>query len=163
LKENRLLPFMLPLSVTVIVPGILVRLFGKRSPCRSVQLPVGMTLITMGFFMLAWTVSLFRRIGKGSLASWDPTRELVVEGPYSHTRNPMISGVLSILAGESVLFGSWPILVWASVFCAINTTYFKLFEERGLLERFGDDYALYLENVPMWLPRVTSWNPTPRS
>jgi len=162
MRENRLLAFILPLSVTVIVPGSLVRVFGKRSPCRSIQLPVGVALISMGFCMLAWTVSLFRRIGKGSLASWDPTTKLVVEGLSWHIRNPMISDVLSILVGESVLFGSRPILVWASLFFAINTCYFKLFEERGLLERFGDDYAMYRENVPTWIPRVTSWNITSR-
>ncbi|MFH1150880.1 MAG: isoprenylcysteine carboxylmethyltransferase family protein [Actinomycetota bacterium] len=157
MRENRFLPFALPLSVTVIVPATLLRLFGRRSRMPAAQVPAGAVLMTAGYAMLAWTVTLFRRIGKGSLATWDPTRDLVVAGPYAHTRNPMISGVVTVLVGESVLFGSRPVLAWAAAFFAVNTAYFKLFEEPGLLERFGDDYACYRDNVPMWLPRMSPW------
>ena len=42
---------------------------------------------------------LLSRIGKGTLADWDPTSKLVVEGPYRHLRNPMISAVATLLVG----------------------------------------------------------------
>ncbi len=152
-----MLPFILPVSVTVIVPVALALLWGERVYYLPVQVPIGLILIGFGLFLLVWTVGLFRRIGKGSLASWDPTQRLVVEGPYAHTRNPMISGVLSVLLGEGVRLGSLSILAWALLFFVINVVYFKLSEEPGLLKRFGDEYVRYRENVPMWLPRRRPW------
>jgi len=35
--------------------------------------------------------------------------------------------------------------------------YIPLGEEPGLAKRFGDDYHLYKQNVPRWIPRLTPW------
>jgi protein-S-isoprenylcysteine O-methyltransferase Ste14 len=82
---------------------------------------------------------------------------LVVQGPYRHVRNPMISGVLGVLLGESALLGSLPLLAWSGVFWLANAVYIPLVEERGLEDRFGDDYRAYREHVPRWLPRLSPW------
>ena len=108
---------------------------------------------------MIWTATLFARIGKGTLAPWDPTARLVVAGPYRHVRNPMISGVLAVLLGEAALFGSLPLLVWFGAVFALNAIYFPLVEEPGLRERFGEDYERYRANVPRWLPRFRPWEP----
>ena len=102
---------------------------------------------------------LFARIGRGTLAPWDPTRHLVVEGPYRHVRNPMITAVLAVLAGEAALFGSPPLLIWCAAFFAINHVFFRLHEEPGLERRFGEEYRAYKRNVPRWLPRRAPWAP----
>ncbi len=83
----------------------------------------------------------------------------MTQGVYGHTRNPMISGVLFILVGEAVLLGSRAIGTWALIFFLINTVYFKLLEEPGLVERFGQEYLTYRKNVPMWVPRLAPWRP----
>jgi protein-S-isoprenylcysteine O-methyltransferase Ste14 len=69
----------------------------------------------------------------------------------------MIMGVLSVLVGEGILCGSLAILAWAVLFFLVNTLYFKLSEEPGLLGRFGEEYAAYRADVPMWLPRIKPW------
>jgi Phospholipid methyltransferase len=66
------------------------------------------------------TIRLFARAGQGTLAPWDPTRRLVIQGPYRYLRNPMISGVLAVLIGEAVLLGSPPLAAWFAVFLAAN-------------------------------------------
>ena len=103
--------------------------------------------------MIVWTVSLFVRIGRGTLAPWDPTSRLVVRGPYRHVRNPMISGVLTVLLGEAVLFGSFAVLAWWAFVFALNAVYFVAFEEPDLRDRFGAEYEAYAERVPRWIPR----------
>jgi protein-S-isoprenylcysteine O-methyltransferase Ste14 len=120
---------------------------------------LGLSLIAAGFALWLWTVRLLARVGRGTLAPWDPTRRLVVEGPYRHVRNPMIAAVLAVLAGEAALFGSSPLLIWLVAFFAINCVFFWLQEEPGLERRFGDDYRAYKRNVPRWLPRRTPWTP----
>lgn len=96
-------------------------------------------------------------LGRGTLAPWDPTNKLVVEGVYAYVRNPMISGVSFVVLGESVLLGSLWVFVWFVIVIIVNTIYFKLSEEPGLVKRFGKDYQEYRSNVPMWVPRLKAW------
>ncbi len=146
------------MTVTIAVPGLILwRTGAELAPWPLAT--VGVVLIGIGLALVTWTVSLFARIGQGTLAPWDPTSRLVVVGPYRHVRNPMISGVLTVLLGEAALFGSLPLLVWFGAVFALNAIYFPLVEEPGLRERFGEDYDAYRANVPRWLPRLRPWEP----
>jgi len=153
----------LPGVVTVLVPILVLATTGAHVGWGlggvAALLPVllGLALLAAGFALWLWTVRLFARIGDGTLAPWDPTRQLVVAGPYHHVRNPMISGVVAFLAGEAALFGSLPLLVWCAAFFAFNHVGFLVYEEPGLEKRFGDEYREFKRNVPRWLPRRTPW------
>ena len=160
-----LLSFILPVTVLIIVPACI--LWGKKdnllgwginSTWDIVSITAGVLLAACGLFLLCWTISLFHNRGKGTLAPWSPTQKLVIAGPYRHTRNPMISGVLIALLGETLLFGSLGLLVWFALFFLINHTYFILLEEPGLAKRFGDSYLEYKSNVPRWIPLLKPWD-----
>jgi protein-S-isoprenylcysteine O-methyltransferase Ste14 len=158
---------LLPGIVTVVIPGALLYLTGADTlraweavPATRVVLPIlGVLLIGVGLSLIAATIRLFVRIGKGTLAPWNPTERLVVQGVYRHVRNPMISGVFFILLGEAVAAASLPLLCWFLVFVVVNAVYIPLVEEPGLVKRFGEDYLVYKRNVPRWLPRVKPWTP----
>jgi protein-S-isoprenylcysteine O-methyltransferase Ste14 len=107
-----------------------------------------------GFALFAWCVALFARVGRGTLAPWDPTRALVAVGPYRYVRNPMITGVATMLAGEALFWRSGAVAVWAAAFVVINHLYFILSEEPGLERRFGEPYREYRRTVPRWIPRL---------
>jgi protein-S-isoprenylcysteine O-methyltransferase Ste14 len=143
----------------VVVPALILGFdFGGASwSFRSV---VGASLVVAGFALWVWTVRLFAEIGRGTLAPWDPTTELVVAGPYRYVRNPMISAVLVVLVGEALLFGSWALAVYAAAFLAVNAVWFPLVEEPGLRKRFGPAYEEYARQVPRWVPRLSRY---PRS
>ena len=138
---------LLPGTVTIVVPALLV----DDADVTWLAIP-GAALIAAGLAMWAWTVRLFAQIGKGTLAPWDPTQHLVVTGPYRLVRNPMITAVLAVLAGEALLLGSWAIAIWAAIFFIVNWGWFVAVEEPGLEERFGDEYRAYKRHVPRWLP-----------
>jgi protein-S-isoprenylcysteine O-methyltransferase Ste14 len=154
---------LLPGTVTVVVPAVILLAYGSNigwglgGALAALPVALGLGLIAAGFAIWLWTVRLFARIGEGTLAPWDPTRHLVVAGPYRHVRNPMISAVLAVLSGEAALFGSVPLLIWAAAFLATNHIFFLLYEERALERRFGDEYRAYMRNVPRWVPRRTPW------
>ena len=140
----------LPGTVAVLIPALLLQ-DADLAPWPLALL--GAVLLAGGVGMIAWTVSLFVRVGRGTLAPWDPTSRLVVRGPYRHVRNPMISGVLAVLLGEAALFGSLAVLAWWATVFAINAVYFVAVEEPGLRDRFGAEYEAYAARVPRWIPR----------
>lgn len=153
---------LLPFVVVVLVPRWLL----EREPGAGIVPPdallvagrvMGTLLFAAGFALFTWCVLLFVRIGRGTLAPWDPTRRLVVVGPYRHVRNPMISAVAAMLAGETLFFLSARVALWLLAFLALNHTFFLLVEEPGLAGRFGDEYRRYRAAVPRWLPRRRGW------
>ena len=143
---------LLPGTVTVVVPALLLWLGGAE--IEPLTAAIGALLIAIGVGLVAWTVTLFARVGSGTLAPWDPTSKLVVRGPYRRVRNPMITGVGTILAGEALFFRSWGIAIELAAFALVNAIYFPLVEEPGLRRRFGAEYEEYCARVPRWLPRV---------
>ena len=146
----------LPGVVTVAMPALIVwRTGAELSPLAVVGIPI----CAAGLLLMATTIRLFVSAGRGTLAPWDPTKRLVVLGPYRHVRNPMISGVLSVLLGEAMAFASLPLFLWFAAALAINAVYIPLVEERGLEARFGEDYRTYRSRVPRWLPRPRPWSP----
>jgi len=146
---------LLPVMATVVVPALLVDDYDLSS--LPLRVP-GVLSVALGLWLFATTVALFARLGRGTLAPWDPTSRLVVAGPYRRVRNPMISGVLFVLLGEAAILGSVALLIWAAVFFAVNVLWMPLVEEPGLRERFGADYEEYAAHVPRWLPRPTPWS-----
>jgi protein-S-isoprenylcysteine O-methyltransferase Ste14 len=151
---------LLPLMATVVVPALIVG--GDVGFGPSPLAVLGAVLIAGGLALFVWTVVLLDRIGRGTLAPWDPTSELVVAGPYRYVRNPMITAVLAILLGEAALLGEGGLLVWAGLFLAVNAVWFPLVEEPGLEERFGDAYDAYRAQVPRWFPRLRPRPPSAR-
>jgi protein-S-isoprenylcysteine O-methyltransferase Ste14 len=153
---------LLPFVVVVLVPCALLARDALKAAVPSAALLAsgriaGALVFAAGFALFVWCVSLFARIGRGTLAPWDPTRRLVVAGPYRHVRNPMITAVGTMLAGETLFFHSARIGAWLLLFMAINHAFFLLIEEPGLVRRFGEEYERYRAAVPRWLPRRTGW------
>ncbi len=155
---------LLPAVVTLVVPALLL----KRNPDWNVGwslpapwsvLPVisAGSLLALGLLLMSRTISLFHRVGGGTLAPFDSPRRLVVRGVYRHVRNPMISGVFAILLGEAVLLGSRVLFVWFLCFVLLNALYVPFVEEPSLERRFGDDYRVYKRSVRRWIPRRRPW------
>jgi protein-S-isoprenylcysteine O-methyltransferase Ste14 len=151
---KQLFSLILPITVAIIVPLFIERDFKFHYMFTSGP---GLFLILFGLTLMILTISSFIKIGKGTLAPWAPTKRLVITGFYAHVRNPMILGVLFILLGESILFLSSNIFIWAVFFFLINNLYFSLFEEPGLEKRFGEEYREYKRNVPRWIPRLKAF------
>jgi protein-S-isoprenylcysteine O-methyltransferase Ste14 len=154
----------LPVTVLTLLPIVVVWLTRSWHPGWGLDgwpayLPAlaGVALMGAGLSLVAATIRLFTAVGKGTLAPWDPPKNLVVAGPYRHVRNPMHSGVFITLYGESLIAGSMPLLLITTAIFVFHWFYIPLMEERWLTDRFGQDYLTYKEHVPAWLPRLTAW------
>jgi protein-S-isoprenylcysteine O-methyltransferase Ste14 len=149
---------LLPFLNTVVIPGTLLATLTPALPPSSrtavVAALAGAALLIVGAALVAHSIRLFVRLGHGTLAPWDPTRELVSAGAYGYSRNPMKGGLFLVLAGEALLTGSAPLAAWFSCFTVANILYIRLHEEPGLKARFGDRYRDYCARVPRWWPRL---------
>jgi protein-S-isoprenylcysteine O-methyltransferase Ste14 len=156
----------LPFVAAVLIPMWLARrnnvslTLGSTAPHMAAQV-VGLVLLPIGLALFVSSLRRFANDGKGTLAPWDPPRQLVVSGPYRYVRNPMISGVLFVLFGEALILVSASHLTWALTFLVVNGVYIPLLEEPQLERRFGASYAEYCSHVPRLVPRLRPWTPAP--
>jgi len=154
----------LPITVAGLIPYWIAQKFGIQLEIGStvggvlLQL-LGLALLGLGLILFLASLRQFVKEGQGTLASWVPPRQFVVNGPYRFVRNPMISGVIMFLLGEALVLLSMRHVVWATCFLALNLVYIPLVEEPGLKRRFGEPYREYCRHVRRFVPRFRPWIP----
>lgn len=136
------------------------RLFGFE-PWRSGLLTTafGSLVILSGLFWMIWSWHSLLTIGRGhpqevfGFPLAPRTERLVIVGPYSYTRNPMLFGLLLLLVGWGIVLGSLSATAFSPLLLvALLLLHFKFFEEPGLQRRFGEEYEGYRHQVPPILP-----------
>ena len=140
----------LPGVVAILVPLLIVSpMIRDGVPFRLIAL----VPLVLGLGLLIWCGRLFFAQGKGTLAPWDPPRQIVVSGPYAFSRNPMYVAVVLILLGWALGFHSWPLLIYAFVTLVVFHLRVRLGEEPWLADTFHDKWTRYASHVPRWLFR----------
>lgn len=114
---------------------------------------VGSAATTVGAAFVVWGVYAQYTRGRGTPAPVVPTQDLVVDGPYRYTRNPLVFGAGLYFFGVAVLVGSGSGVAFAAGFVAVQAGYVKVIEERELAARFGEAYRDYRRRTPFLLPR----------
>ncbi|MBI4009886.1 MAG: isoprenylcysteine carboxylmethyltransferase family protein [Candidatus Aenigmarchaeota archaeon] len=114
----------------------------------------GTFIFASGLTLFLWTVIIFFRIGKGTPSPFIPTQKLVTSGPFAHSRNPMVLGVIIYVAGLGVIFNSLSFIGIGLVIPLSYLAYIKLVEEKELEARFGKEYIQYKKRVPFLIPNL---------
>lgn len=114
---------------------------------------VGLWLIANGIGLTSWCVNLFNVKGRGTPVPFDPPKQFVAAGPYQYVRNPMMLGMLLILAGQAALYESRAVWIYTLGLMAAAYCFVRCWEEPGLERRFGETYRAYKHQVPRWIPR----------
>jgi protein-S-isoprenylcysteine O-methyltransferase Ste14 len=148
---KHLTSLILPFTVLIWIPLSIEPNFSIKIVSVFVA---GILVMSAGATLICVTIYELGRSGKGTLAPWFPTGKLVIRGLYAYVRNPMILGVLTVLAGEAIAFMSWKIFEWMILFFVINQLYFMVYEEPSLERRFGKEYLEYKRKVRRWIPRL---------
>lgn len=100
---------------------------------------------------MLWCIISFAVKGNGTLSPVDPTKKLVITGPYNFSRNPMYVGVILILIGEAIFFQSANLWVYL-VFVFVGFNIFVIYiEEPRLRKDFGEQYRLYCQKIRRWI------------
>jgi protein-S-isoprenylcysteine O-methyltransferase Ste14 len=152
--KTLLFTVIVPGTVTVLVPYWILSSADEWNAAWPAALRLAaLAPILAGVCIYARCAFDFVSAGRGTPAPIDPPTELVVRGLYRFTRNPMYVGVLTLLVGEALWFGSARLLLYAAGMFAVFHVFIVAYEEPGLRRRFGDAYGRYCARVPRWLGR----------
>jgi protein-S-isoprenylcysteine O-methyltransferase Ste14 len=117
---------------------------------RRISAVGGILVSAIGLGLVASARILFIRTGQNP-APWKPSPELILNGPYRFTRNPMYLGVTLLELGLGLAVN----ILWISLLAAPALLVVHLIavlpEERYLSEKFGDRYEDYLVQVRRYL------------
>jgi protein-S-isoprenylcysteine O-methyltransferase Ste14 len=142
------------LLVPAVVAGLVpwrIAAGGSRGLGHPFLKPLAVPLWLSGAGVLLWTIWDFTFKGRGTPAPVDPPEELVVEGLYRYSRNPMYVGVLAALLGHVLWQQTLRMLAYAIYIGASFHAFVLFYEEPNLEKRFGQAYQRYRESVPRWL------------
>jgi protein-S-isoprenylcysteine O-methyltransferase Ste14 len=106
------------------------------------------SLVGLSFIFMAH--KLFKRTGQNPVP-WTPSPELILEGPYRFTRNPMYLGLTLLQVGIGFAINNLWIFLFAAPALLVVHFIAVLPEERYLTEKFGESYKAYLVKVRRYL------------
>jgi protein-S-isoprenylcysteine O-methyltransferase Ste14 len=108
--------------------------------------PIGCAILCISAY-LAWSGL---RIAFGEVRN-EPS--VIREGVFNFVRHPIyLSEVLLYLGLLLIRMSLAAAVIW--IVASGFLYYLSRYEERLLLERFGEDYEIYMRDVGMWLPRL---------
>jgi protein-S-isoprenylcysteine O-methyltransferase Ste14 len=147
----------LPGMVGLFYPGLAAydALLGvPRLPYRSLWVGVGLVLLGVGLGLVVVSNRALIKLGKGS-AAFLLTEELVADGVYGRSRNPMSLGFYVVCAGVGLIAGSLSVTLGVLlVILPVHIFNLWYFEERELEIRYGRPYVEYKRRVPFLFPRL---------
>ncbi len=80
--------------------------------------------------------------------------EVIRKGVFAIVRHPVYLGEILLYLG--MLLFSMSIASMAVWLCAVVFLYFiSRYEEKILLDHFGEEYRSYMNEVPMWIPKFS--------
>lgn len=110
----------------------------------------GLALLGFGISLASAGSSHFERVGT-NIKTFDDPGKLVDDGLFCYTRNPMYVGLLAALIGLALACGNWVGFIFPLLFFAMLQFVYIPFEERRMLEIFGERYLEYKSRVRRWI------------
>jgi protein-S-isoprenylcysteine O-methyltransferase Ste14 len=149
-----------PGTVVGVIPWLITG-WEFQEPTRYwvVARVLGAVLICLGLVPPVYAFIEFVKAG-GTPMPVAPTRHLVVSGFNRYVRNPMYVGLLVVILGEALLFGTYDLLLYAAIVWPVTASFVRWYEEPTLSRTFGAEYEAYRRSVPAWWPRLHAWKPS---
>lgn len=112
----------------------------------SIRIPVGIIFLVLSAYLA----------GKGLSIVFSEKRRtpaVIRKSVFNVVRHPIYLAEILLYLGLLVLNMSLAALgIWIAAIIFLH--YISRYEEKLLLERFGEEYEQYMIRVPMWIPRI---------
>jgi protein-S-isoprenylcysteine O-methyltransferase Ste14 len=143
--------FQFLLLVVFIGVGVMDPFFIGTSRVLSPYFPMWVRIpISIFILWLAW----YHAIGGLRIVFGEIREKPVVinQGVFSQTRHPVyLGGILMYFAALVLTLSMTAAIVW--VIIILYYGFLARYEEKLLIEKFGDEYRSYMQQVPMWIPK----------
>lgn len=93
----------------------------------------------------------------GKLKIMPETKHLVTTGPYAICRNPMHLGLFLYYMGFACAINSLSSLIVPVLFIIFAYCFAILLDEPRLKKDFPEEFSVYKEQVPRFMPKILSW------
>ena len=112
---------------------------------NTIRIPLGAVILGVSAYLsIAGLSIVFGKVRE--------TPAVIREGVFNVVRHPVyLSEILLYLGLLMLSISLIAAIVW--IIAIVFLHYISRHEEKLLLERFGKDYKLYMQEVPMWFPR----------
>lgn len=147
--QNLAFTVLVPGTVAGVVPAVLA---SGHQPAGGARAVLAALVFALGLAIYAWCVWDFASFGRGTPAPVKAPERLVVRGLYRASRNPMYVGVVTVIAGWAIHFGTLALALYAALVALAFHLCVVLYEEPHLRRVFGAEYERYCERVGRWLP-----------
>jgi protein-S-isoprenylcysteine O-methyltransferase Ste14 len=111
---------------------------------------VGGGVFAVGLTLAIWAIVTMRAAGT-RVETYKPTTEIVDDGPYRFTRNPIYIGMFLAQTGLAIGFDNLWLLAMLVPFCLVIRYGVIAREEAYLDRKFGAVYRDYKSRVRRWL------------
>jgi protein-S-isoprenylcysteine O-methyltransferase Ste14 len=112
---------------------------------------LGIVPVSLGTLLEMVATRRLWRFGGGTPNPVDPPKQLVTEGPYRRSRNPLYLARLLILTGLAILLSSLGLAVLTAALFLFLEFVLVPREEGRLVVRYGAKYNDYRETVARWI------------
>ena len=143
--------------MTALLMAMLMRSLARHTAALSIRpdlrMGLSVSVIASGVMIAMAGVYSFR----SARTTVNPYRinassELVTDGVYRHTRNPMYVGMLLCLLGWGVYLANAFALLLAPLLFVPYTNRFQILpEERALKDAYGERFTEYCRRVRRWI------------
>jgi protein-S-isoprenylcysteine O-methyltransferase Ste14 len=147
--------------LTLAWAGFFVPLVWVASPAFSfAEYPLHAAPLAAGVACFAAGLWLFHRSHADLGTNWSITLEireehrLITDGVYRRIRHPMYTALFLYSAGQALALPNWAAGPSYLVAFGILFAFRVRAEERLMLERFGDEYAAYMERTRRLIPGI---------
>jgi len=120
---------------------------------------VGLIVACIGQIVRGTTIGL-EYIVRGGRNHRVYADDLVTEGLFRHTRNPMYVGKFFMVLGAGIASNRWPPLLAITAAYSFMYQAVTLAEEAYLRQKFGQAFDDYCKHVPRWWPRFAGLSET---
>ncbi len=162
---RRLGPVLSYVLLVALMVGVAVGVYLIREPILSVEYGTNYVLVALAapiYAAAVWLSVRVRRhltfrtfVGLPELSPRSDGGKLLTEGVYARVRHPRYVAVLLGLI-STALFSNYLALYLMIPVAAVCLYSIVRLEEKELTERFGGEYELYRDHVPMFLPGRSS-------
>ena len=144
----------IPPPIITILFAVLIFYFSDSFAYVDLPFKIYFSLffVLLGFFIIFSSARNFKK-KETTVNPIKPEEasQLVTDGFFKITRNPMYLGMLLFLLGLSIYNGLIVGLVFLPLFVGYITFFQIIPEERAMIKIFGEDYKAYMKKVRRWI------------